>query len=95
MRFAACDTVIFLDMPRLLCLWRIIKRWFQFHGQTRPDMAEGCNEKLALELIKYALNYPITRRRVILERQSALHEDKQIVVLKSRGQVEDFFLRHR
>src|SRR5215470_7625258 len=26
MRMAACDTVIFLDLARLICLWRVLKR---------------------------------------------------------------------
>src|SRR5829696_6662179 len=26
MRYEACDTVIFLDMPPIVCLWRVIKR---------------------------------------------------------------------
>ena len=34
LRFAAADLVIFLDLPRLLCLWRVMRR----HGQRRPDL---------------------------------------------------------
>jgi adenylate kinase family enzyme len=26
-RLAACDTVIFLDMSRYICLWLVFKRW--------------------------------------------------------------------
>jgi len=33
-RFAAADLVICLDLPRLLCAWRVIKR----QGKQRPDM---------------------------------------------------------
>jgi len=34
LRFAAADLVIFLDLPRWLCAWRVIKR----HGTKRPDL---------------------------------------------------------
>src|SRR5688572_22342824 len=36
MRLAAADTVIFLDMPRVVCLWRVVKRYFQFRGHAHP-----------------------------------------------------------
>ena len=61
-RLAACDTVIFLDMPRYLCLWRILRRRLRFHGQTRPDMAAGCGEHLTWEFIRYVWHYPTARR---------------------------------
>src|ERR1051325_11561095 len=44
-RLAACDTVIFLDLPRTLCLWRVVKRRALFRGRSRPDMAEGWPER--------------------------------------------------
>ncbi|MGH9842177.1 MAG: hypothetical protein ACREEM_25785 [Blastocatellia bacterium] len=38
LRLKACDTVIFLDLPRLTCLWRVLKRVVQYRGRRRPDM---------------------------------------------------------
>src|SRR4028119_1383871 len=40
-RIKACDTLIFLDMPRLVCLRRVVKRWLDYRHRTRPDMAAG------------------------------------------------------
>src|SRR4051794_905502 len=37
-RLAACDTVIFLDLPRLVCLWRVIKRRWQYAGANRYSL---------------------------------------------------------
>jgi adenylate kinase family enzyme len=45
-RLSVADTVIFLDFPRLLCLSRVIKRRFIYAGQSRPDMASDCPERL-------------------------------------------------
>src|SRR5437868_5766913 len=39
-RLPACDTVIFLDAPRLLCIWRVLKRRILFSKNGRPDMAK-------------------------------------------------------
>src|SRR6185503_18315091 len=41
LRLEHCDTIIFLDMPRLLCLWRVTKRRLRYRNRSRPDMAEG------------------------------------------------------
>ena len=89
-RLAACDSVIFLDMPRFLCLGRIVLRRLRFHGQTRPDMRAGCNEQLTWEFIRYVWRYSSTRRPRILERLAALKNDKSVVVLRSKAQAEVF-----
>ncbi len=45
-RLNEADSIIFLNFPRLACFWRAWKRYFQFHGKSRPDMADGCCEKM-------------------------------------------------
>ncbi|WP_373058645.1 AAA family ATPase [Gemmatimonas sp.] len=45
-RFAACDTVRLLDLPRTWCLWRIVRRALRYGGRSRPDMTPGCPERL-------------------------------------------------
>jgi adenylate kinase family enzyme len=49
LRLKSCDTIIFLDLNRFVCMWRILKRLFRYRQETRPDMAEGCYEKIDLE----------------------------------------------
>ena len=49
LRFGACDTIIFLNFPRLICLYRVLKRYLQFKGKTRPDLAQGCPEQISFE----------------------------------------------
>jgi len=41
LRMQAADTIIMLDFPRRVCMYRVVKRAFQFHGKKRPDMGEG------------------------------------------------------
>lgn len=45
-RIKRADLIVFLDMPRWLCMYRIIKRRIQYHGKTRPDLNKDCPEKL-------------------------------------------------
>jgi adenylate kinase family enzyme len=37
---AACDAVIFLDLPRAVCLWRALKRSAARFERKRPDVAK-------------------------------------------------------
>ncbi|WP_461614763.1 P-loop NTPase family protein [Clostridium sp. Marseille-QA1073] len=40
------DTIIFIDVPRGKCLYRVVKRRFQYKGKTRSDLTAGCDEKI-------------------------------------------------
>lgn len=89
MRLAACDTVIFLDLPRWLCMYRIVKRTIKYHKGTRPDMAEGCEERFDPEFLLWVWNYPNSGRRRVIQELNGL-ADKEIITLKSRTEVTDF-----
>lgn len=54
-RLKEADQIIFLNFPRLTCFFRAWKRYFAFRGKQRPDMADGCNEKMDLEFIWWLL----------------------------------------
>ncbi|WP_299730172.1 AAA family ATPase [uncultured Tateyamaria sp.] len=43
-RLSRADTLIWLDLPVSLRLWRVTKRLLRHWGQNRPDMAPGCVE---------------------------------------------------
>lgn len=89
MRLQACDTVIFLDMPRWLCLYRVLKRTILYHKDTRPDMAEGCDERFDTEFIRWVWNYPNAgRKRVTMELER--FPNKNVIVLRSTGEIESF-----
>ena len=57
MRLARADTVVWLDYPTHLCLWRVLKRWWHYRGTNRPDMTEGCPERLDPEFLLYVLTF--------------------------------------
>ena len=68
-RLARADTVILLDYPGLLCLWRVIKRVTTLNGKVRPDAAPGCPERFDLEFLVYVAMFrrvktPATERRL-------------------------------
>ena len=88
MRLAA-DMVIFLDLPRALCVARVVWRAVRYWGRTRPDMAADCPEKLDLEFLRWICHYPRKNRPVILEKLARL-EGKRIVRLRSAVAVREF-----
>ena len=89
-RLAACDTVIFLDVPRLVCLWRVVARSVRYRGRTRPDMAPGCDEQVTWEFVRWIWTYPRRRRPGILRMLGEVAGEKRVVVLRGRGEVERF-----
>jgi adenylate kinase family enzyme len=83
--------VIFLDMPRYICLWRVLKRIVTYRKSQRPDMAEGCPERIDLKFAKWIWNYPKTNKPKIVKMLDQHHHSKTIVHLKSQREVECFF----
>jgi len=56
-RLARADTVVYLDYPIRLCLWRLLRRIWTYRGRTRPDMTEGCPERFDLAFLFYVLTW--------------------------------------
>ena len=89
-RFQACDTLIFLDLPRLLCLWRVFKRVLKYRGTNRPDLPEGCPEKLSLEFVAWIWNYPKKTRPKIVKMMRENPQGKEMFRLRSKVEVNTF-----
>src|SRR5437016_5668383 len=66
LRLDASDAVVFLDLPRLVCIWRVLKRAARYRNTTRPDMAEGCPERLSIDFLVWIWNYPKRTRPKIV-----------------------------
>ncbi len=89
-RLNAADTIIFLDIPRIVCIYRAFKRMLKYRNKTRPDMGEGCEERFSFEFFKWIWEYPITKRPIIFHLLKQLPKDKEIVILKSPSDIENF-----
>ena len=81
--------MIFIDQSRWVCLWRCLRRFALHRGNNRLELAEGCNEKIDLDFLKWIWNYP---RDVKPKIESLLkqHLEKQFVRLKSSEEVDIF-----
>ncbi|MEK6283901.1 MAG: DNA topology modulation protein [Acidobacteriota bacterium] len=90
LRVEACDTVIFLDMSRLLCLWHVLKRAVLYRDARRPDIPEGCPERLNWEFIRWIWRYPERTRPKIIELLEKSGRNKHVIRLRSRAEVKRF-----
>jgi adenylate kinase family enzyme len=88
-RLAAADTVIFLDLSRVLCLWRIVTRAARYWGRTRPDLAPNCPERLGWEFVVWVWTYPDRRRPGVLKRLRELDRTR-VIILSSQREVNRF-----
>ncbi|MGL5012325.1 MAG: AAA family ATPase [Paracoccaceae bacterium] len=52
-RVARADTLIWLDLPVGLRLWRVLKRSVRWWGRSRPDLPEGCNEEFGPQTLPF------------------------------------------
>jgi adenylate kinase family enzyme len=95
LRLQACDTVIFMDMNRALCLWRVLKRSIRYRSKRRPDMAEGCPERLTWEFILWIWNYSRRTRPKVVSMLESRNEGKRIIWLRSPAEVRDFLATAR
>jgi adenylate kinase family enzyme len=67
-RIERADTVVYLDYPTWLCLWRAAGRVRRYRGRPRPDMAPGCPERFDLAFFWYILTFRRGPRRRTEER---------------------------
>ncbi len=93
LRLAAADTVIFLDLPRWLCLWRVLRRVAMHAGRTRPDMASECDEKFDPEFLRWVWDYPNRSRATVIDKINRYATGRRIHVLRSPAEVEGFLER--
>ena len=93
LRLGACDTVVFLDLPRSLCLWRVLKRQVRWGGRSRPELPAGCPERFSWEFLKWIWTYPTRRRAGILQRLDRLQPGTTVIRLQSDFEVEQFLAR--
>lgn len=89
-RLHAAETIIFLDIPRTICVYRAFKRMVKFRKKTRPDMGAGCEERIDFGFLKWIWNYPKKQRPEIMKKLAGLSKEKQVVILRSPKQVQRF-----
>ena len=87
-RLADADTVFFLDLPTLTCLYGVFERLIRYRGRTRPDITPGCPERIEWEFLVYILKFRRKSRTHILDALTGFKGD--LVRLTSRRHVNRY-----
>ncbi len=90
-RLARADTVVYLDYPVTLCVARLLRRIWTYRGRSRPDMPEGCPERLDFAFLWYLIRWN-SGPRVRTERALNGHETK-VVRLKAPAELNHWMAR--
>ena len=82
-RWARADLVIYFALPRYLCYWRVLKRFFS-RNPLLDDRAEGCEEIISWKLLKYMWTFDqrVAQSVVFLQKTypatyCSVHSDKE------------------
>ena len=90
MRVDVADTIIFLDMTRRMSYFRVLVRYLRNRGKTRPDVTEGCPEKIDMEFIRWIWTYPHIRKPATLRFLEKLRASRNVYILRNQTEIEEF-----
>ena len=89
-RLEEADLIILMLFNRWNSLYRVIKRYFKYKNQTRPDMGEGCNEKIDLEFVWWVLHQGRTKRTKEKYRNICKAYPKKVIVIRNQKQLDQW-----
>ena len=55
-RLEEADRIVILSLNRFSALHRAMKRYRKYKGQVRPDLGEGCPERMNFEFVRWILH---------------------------------------
>ena len=85
-RMEEADIIIIMLFNRFSCLYRAFRRYMRYKNTTRPDMCEGCNEKLDREFVKWILHDGRTKKARNRYKWVISQYGKKAIVVKNQKQ---------
>ncbi len=82
LRVPKARMLIWLDLPRRTCLWRVIKRTLKYYGRTRTNSPQGCPERFDWDFFKLIWSYNKVSRPGL-----------EKLYLETEGQLDRYHLR--
>jgi len=84
LRLPRTDLVVWVRVPRPVCLWGLTCRVASSFGRVRPDMAPGCPEQLPdRDFLSYIWNFERRVSPVIVDRLDRYSPDMPVLQLGS------------
>jgi adenylate kinase family enzyme len=88
-RLARCDAAVFLDVSRWVCVRSVLLRWLRYRFAQRPDLPEGCPEKIDLAFLSWVWNFPARSRPKVLEALQRAGPGVEVLQLTRRAQTRE------
>jgi len=82
LRFAAADLIIFLDVNRFVCLYRVLRR----RNNARPDFPAFLVEKIDWQFLKFIWNFPKKNREAIFNLHKG-YPDKPFITIRNNREL--------
>ncbi len=89
-RLQEADLIVELLFPALICYLRAKRRLKRFSGTSRPDMTEGCEEKIDKEFRQWIFYTGRNPRKKKHYREIKRIHDEKTVVLRNQMQLNRF-----
>lgn len=93
-RAAHADVIIFLDMPRYLCLWRVIKRSVCNFGKVIPGNPQDCPQQLLsleyVKFLKWIWNFNRRYNSMIMDVLKISKDNQNVYILRSSKDIAAF-----
>lgn len=92
LRLEKADTVIFLDIPKWLALYRVIRRRIVNRKIKRPDLPDFLDERISWILFSKILSYS---RKEMLLKLNRHANDTKVIILKNSNEADSFLEKVR
>jgi hypothetical protein len=83
LRVPASDAVIVLELGRLSCLFRLVRRRYLKGRRARPDAPPG--QRLDRAFLRYLWRYPVATRPLLLAQLREHGDGKTVIFLNGRN----------
>ena len=84
---ARADTIVWIDQPIALCLWRALSRALTSLGRTRADLAPGCPEKIDFAFYRYIVTWNRAARPRLQAAIDVFGPRARLIRLRSDGEI--------
>ena len=86
-RMAEADVIVLMLFHKLSCLYRVTRRYLKYKNSSRPDMADGCSEKLDWEFVKWILRDGRTKESRARYQSVIDRYPQKIIIVKNQRQL--------
>ncbi|MEO0568560.1 MAG: AAA family ATPase [Pseudomonadota bacterium] len=89
-RLERAEALIWLDIPICVRLYRIMRRTARYLGKSRPDLPEGCPERVEWRFLLWVWQTRHSARQHCQKLVQACPQDKSLVILRTNNEISQF-----